>query len=123
MSAITKAETVALWHAVDDMGYMTRAMFGEPSVTSEQIAQREALLKVAKRALRKGSMAPWSDETQPRSSPPKRHPHPNKIHCGYMFGFSSNVGLLIARTGPAGWAITLGETKCECECKGRGERG
>lgn len=53
MSAITKAETVALWHAVDDMGYMTRAMLGEPSVTAEQIAQREALLKVAKRALRK----------------------------------------------------------------------
>lgn len=50
---LTKADTVALWHAVDDMGYMTRGMEGVPTCTPEQIAERKALLATAKRALRK----------------------------------------------------------------------
>lgn len=50
---LTKADTVALWHAVDDMGYMTRGMQDAPACTPEQIAQRKALLVAAKRALRK----------------------------------------------------------------------
>lgn len=50
---LTKAETVALWHAVDGMGYMTRAMLDIPRATPEQIKQRKATLATAKRALRK----------------------------------------------------------------------
>jgi hypothetical protein len=53
INKLTKADTVALWHAVDDMGYMTRAMRTEPAVTPEQVAQRQAVLKAAQRALRK----------------------------------------------------------------------
>ncbi|MBT2333588.1 hypothetical protein J7E49_06685 [Variovorax paradoxus] len=50
---LTKAETVALWHAVDDMALMVRAMRQDPLCTPEQIAARRTLLTTAKRALRK----------------------------------------------------------------------
>ncbi|MBB1599939.1 hypothetical protein [Variovorax sp. UMC13] len=55
---LTKADTVALWHAIDAQGYAVRAMRDmnreEPGqFTHEQIAVEQERLLAAKRALRK----------------------------------------------------------------------
>lgn len=50
---LTKADTRALWHAVEDMAHMLRGMKMDPPCTPEQIAQQQERLTAAKRALRK----------------------------------------------------------------------
>ncbi|RZL45913.1 MAG: hypothetical protein EOP74_00150 [Variovorax sp.] len=50
---LTKADTVALWHAVDDMDCLLRGMKMNPPCTAEQVADQQARLLAAKRALRK----------------------------------------------------------------------
>lgn len=50
---LTKAETVALWHAISNFELMVRQMRGMEGISAEQfMAERERLL-LAKRALRK----------------------------------------------------------------------
>lgn len=55
--ALTKAETVALWHAVSWMGEAMRSWREEPASGDEQqvalLALSETRLKQAKKALRK----------------------------------------------------------------------
>lgn len=51
--ALTKADTVALWHAVEAMVYQVRAMPEVEGITPEQIEAERARLLAAKRALRK----------------------------------------------------------------------
>jgi hypothetical protein len=50
---LTKADTVALWHAVDSYGYAVRAMPDVDGITPDQIEAERARLLAAKRALRK----------------------------------------------------------------------
>lgn len=50
---LTKAETVALWHAVNNMEIMVREMPKVDGVTADQIAAEQDRLRTAKRALRK----------------------------------------------------------------------
>ncbi len=50
---LTRDETRALWHAVDDMALMVREMRSVEGITPEQIAQAKLRLATAKRALRK----------------------------------------------------------------------
>ncbi|MGE8319067.1 MAG: hypothetical protein ACN6O3_10000 [Comamonas sp.] len=50
---LTKADTVALWHAVDTMAYCVRAMPTIEGITSDQIEAEKAKLAAARRALRK----------------------------------------------------------------------
>lgn len=51
---LTKADTVALWYAVDVYAWNVRAMHEmERQCSPEQIAAEEARLRTAKRALRK----------------------------------------------------------------------
>jgi hypothetical protein len=50
---LTKADTVALWHAVHNMKYMVRELPTVEGVTPEQIAIEQERLRAAQRALRK----------------------------------------------------------------------
>ena len=51
---LTKADTQALWHAVNNAGYMVRALAAEPgSATADAVQAEKAMLAQAKRALRK----------------------------------------------------------------------
>lgn len=52
-TTLTKADTVALWYAVDAFGYSVRAMLGIEGFTPEQVESERARLIAAKRALRK----------------------------------------------------------------------
>ena len=51
-NTLTKADTVALWHAVESYEYAVRAM-KSMDFTPEQMAGEMARLKAAKQALRK----------------------------------------------------------------------
>lgn len=53
MSKLTKADTVALWHAIDNAHLMARHMHEIPGLTPEQIQREKDLVAQAKRALRK----------------------------------------------------------------------
>lgn len=48
-----RADTRALWHAVEDMALMAHEMKSMPGLTPEQIAAAQARVIAAKRALRK----------------------------------------------------------------------
>lgn len=50
---LTKADTVALWYAVEAMVYQVRAMPEVESITPDQIEAERVRLTAAKRALRK----------------------------------------------------------------------
>jgi hypothetical protein len=50
---LTKAETVALWHAVSNFDYMIRVMPSVEGVTAEQVLLEKERLTTARRALRK----------------------------------------------------------------------
>lgn len=52
-AALTKADTVALWHAVTALSYQVSAMREIETITPEQIEAERARLLAAKRALRK----------------------------------------------------------------------
>ena len=53
LAELTKADTVALWHAVTALNYQGRAMPGIDGITPEMIEAERARLLAAKRALRK----------------------------------------------------------------------
>ena len=50
---LTKAETVALWHAVSNMELMVRQMKDMDGITPQQVAVERDRLATAKSALRK----------------------------------------------------------------------
>lgn len=52
-SALLKAETVALWHAVENYGLMIKQMKGIDGITPEQIEVERLRLEQAKRCLKK----------------------------------------------------------------------
>ncbi len=52
-AALTKAETVALWYAVDCMKAMVGVMHTIDDVTPDQVAAEKARLRTAQLALRK----------------------------------------------------------------------
>lgn len=51
--ALTKAETVALWHAVSNYELMIKQLPGIENLSPEVIAEERARLALAKTALRK----------------------------------------------------------------------
>lgn len=53
LTRLTKADTTALWHAVDAMSFAVRAMPSLEAITSEQIEAEKVRLTAARRALRK----------------------------------------------------------------------
>ena len=50
---LSKADTVALWHAVDAYAYSVRAMSDIDGITPETLGAERSRLLAAKRALRK----------------------------------------------------------------------
>lgn len=53
VARLTKADTVALWHAVNNMALMVQELPRVEGVTPEQIEAERERLRAAKRALRK----------------------------------------------------------------------
>ncbi len=50
---LTKAETVALWHAISNFELMVRQMDSMDEITPEEVSTEKQRLALAKRALRK----------------------------------------------------------------------
>lgn len=66
--SLTKADTVALWHALDAMANAVRAMHSIEGITADQIEEEKVRLATARRALRKVNTIRRAQARRPRNS-------------------------------------------------------